>query len=107
MYKNLQMSQGVYFVTKGIAEAYVKVGDGSDGEEEKVKGIVSAGKFFGYSKFLAAFLEEDMAVKAFTLLGVSWHVACILPEIRKYVARFLQDFDCHMFDSLTQAMPQD
>lgn len=72
MYKNLQMSQGVYFVTKGIAEAYTKVSDGSGGgEEEKVKGIVLAGKFFGYSRFLAAFLEEDMAVKAFTPLYVS------------------------------------
>lgn len=77
MYKNLQMSQGVYFVTKGIAEAYVKV-DGNaksgaaDGEEEeRVKGIISTGKLFGYTKFLAAFLEEDMAVKAFTQLYVS------------------------------------
>lgn len=85
MYKNLQMSQGVYFVTKGIAEAYVNVkvkvkvksGGGGDGsreeeeEEEKVRGIVSAGKFFGYARFLAAFLEEDIAVKAFTQLYVS------------------------------------
>lgn len=72
VYKNLQMSQGVYFVTKGIAEAYAKVSRGGrGGEEEKVKGIVSAGKFFGYSRFLAAFLEEDMAVRAFTPLSVS------------------------------------
>lgn len=67
------MSQGVYFVTKGIAEAYVKVKGNSSGsgEEEKVKGIVSAGRFFGYTRFLAAFLEEDMAVRAFTKLYVS------------------------------------
>jgi len=77
------MSQGVYFVTKGIAEAYVNVkvkrksggdGDGAreeEEEEEKVKGIVAAGKFFGYTRFLAAFLEEDIAVKAFTHLYVS------------------------------------
>lgn len=74
VYKNLQMSQGVYFVTKGIAEAYVKVnGDssGGSGEEETVKGIVSAGRFFGYTRFLASFLEEDMAVRAFTKLYVS------------------------------------
>lgn len=83
MYKNLQMSQGVYFVTKGIAEAYVnvKVNRGSEGgadgaskeeeEVEKVKGIVSAGKFFGYTRFLAEFLQEDIAVKAFTQLYVS------------------------------------
>lgn len=66
-------------MTKGIAEAYVKVGGnapsgatGGDGkEEEKVKGIISTGKLFGYTKFLAAFLEEDMAVKAFTQLYVS------------------------------------
>lgn len=78
MYKNLQMSQGVYFVTKGIAEAYAKVSDGSSGlEEEKVKGIVSAGKLFGYSKFLVAFLEEDMGVKAFTPLYVSFLAACL------------------------------
>eukprot|EP00752_Nemacystus_decipiens_P013801 g12253.t1 len=70
VYKNLQMSQGVYFVTKGIAEAYAKVSNGSGCVEEKVKGIVSAGKLFGYSRFLAAFLEEDMAVKAFTPLYV-------------------------------------
>ena len=77
MYKNLQMSQGVYFVTKGIAEAYARANDGSGGvEEEKVKGIVSAGKLFGYSRFLAAFLEEDMAVKAFTTL----YVSCNMPR---------------------------
>lgn len=82
VYKNLQMSQGVYFVTKGIAEGYAKIGDGrgGGGEEEKVKGIVSAGKFFGYSKFLAAFLEEDMAVRAFTPLYVSW--SCLSRRVR-------------------------
>lgn len=56
VYKNLPMSQGVYFVTKGIAEAYMKIrvdgGAGSTGEtEEKVKGIVSAGKMFGYTRW--------------------------------------------------------
>lgn len=72
MYKNLQMSQGVYFVTKGIAEAYVKVeSESGAGEEEKLKGIVSEGKFFGYTRFLASFLEEDMAVRAFSQLYVS------------------------------------
>lgn len=80
MYKSLRMSQGVYFVTKGIAEAYSKVTNESGGgeQEEKVKGIVSAGKLFGYSRFLASFLEEDMAVKAFTQLYVSRHVKCFL-----------------------------
>lgn len=72
VYKNLQMSQGVYFVTKGIAEAFVRVeNESGTGEEERVKGIVGEGKFFGYSRFLAAFLEEDMAVRAFTQLYVS------------------------------------
>lgn len=69
------MSQGVYFVTKGIAEAYVRVTGGAGTEEEKVKGIVSTGKFFGYTRFLASFLEEDMAVKAFTQLYVSVEVS--------------------------------
>lgn len=45
----------MYFITKGIAEAYVKItvkGDHEvDGEtEDKVKGIVSVGKIFGYSR---------------------------------------------------------
>lgn len=56
VYKNLEMSQGVYFVTKGIAEAYVKAGESGGVEgiwetEEKVKGIASPGKIFGYTRW--------------------------------------------------------
>lgn len=49
------MSRGLYFVTKGMAEALVKIGDrgaaSSEGDKEEwVKGIVGAGKFFGYTR---------------------------------------------------------
>lgn len=49
------MSRGLYFVTKGIAEAFVKIGDRGtesfEGEKrEWVKGIVGPGKFFGYTR---------------------------------------------------------
>lgn len=55
MYKNLCMSQGVYFVIKGIAEAFVKVEvggvEGGAGQtQEKVKGIIAVGKIFGYTR---------------------------------------------------------
>lgn len=56
VYKNLFMSQGVYFVVKGIAEAFVKVetegeGGNSGQTQEKVKGIIAVGKIFGYTRF--------------------------------------------------------
>lgn len=76
VYKNLQMSQGVYFVTRGIAEAYVNVGirdsTGRKAEtEEKVKGIVSVGKIFGYTRCalprIWAFLSPESCQKAFAV----------------------------------------
>lgn len=51
VYKRLQMSQGVYFVTRGIAEAYVKLAPtGQEEGGETVKGIVSSGELFGYTR---------------------------------------------------------
>lgn len=51
VYKHLQMSQGVYFVIKGIAEAYVKLtAKEQEDNEEKIQGIVAQGELFGYTR---------------------------------------------------------
>lgn len=57
VYKSLQQSQGVYFVTKGTAMACVIPAVGNeannmDGEtEDAIKGVVSVGKMFGYTRW--------------------------------------------------------
>lgn len=56
VYKHVEMSQGIYFVTKGIAEAYAKgsakeQADSAYGApEETIKGIVAEGNIFGYTR---------------------------------------------------------
>ncbi|CAM9269782.1 unnamed protein product [Ascophyllum nodosum] len=68
IYKDFRMSQGVYFVTKGIVEAYVKETVTGGEVEERVKSVMGPGKIFGYTRFLAAFLDDDMSIRAFTVL---------------------------------------
>ena len=55
MYKNVHMSQGVYFVTKGTAVASVKndvrrEDRANRAGEDKVVGVVSSGRVFGYTR---------------------------------------------------------
>ncbi|CAM9659592.1 unnamed protein product, partial [Choristocarpus tenellus] len=72
VYEASSRSQGVYFVIRGIAEAYVKVPvvGQADETEEKVVAIVPTGRFFGYTRFMAAHLRDDLAIRAFTHLQV-------------------------------------
>ena len=52
------MSQGVYFVTKGIAEAYVKETVTGGEVEERVKSVMGPGKIFGYTRFVKVFFRS-------------------------------------------------
>lgn len=64
MYKNVYMSQGVYFVTKGTAVASVKdearrEDSGKRAGEDKVVGVVSSGRVFGYTRWVKGFLHKS------------------------------------------------
>ena len=57
MYKNVHMSQGVYFVTKGTAVASVKndarrESSSKQAVEDKVVGVVPSGRVFGYTRWV-------------------------------------------------------
>jgi CRP-like cAMP-binding protein len=63
IYESNRLSQGLYFVMKGIAEAFTA----SSGSEDRVLAIIPAGKFFGYSwQILGSTTDMDVAVRAFT-----------------------------------------
>lgn len=55
VYKHQQLSQGVYFVVKGAAEAFVRTASKDrvgreTGAEERVNDIIFVGEIFGYTK---------------------------------------------------------
>ncbi|CAM9091735.1 unnamed protein product [Chrysoparadoxa australica] len=66
VYESSRLSQGVYFVMKGIAESFSMQTTVDGSLEAKVLAILPAGKLFGATRFLLSSREGDVAVQAFT-----------------------------------------
>lgn len=77
VYKNVKMSQGVYFVIKGIAEAFKRTRkkehmNGDAETEDKVKGIISVGNLFGYTRCAISSTTRSLSKRAEALKR--WHI---------------------------------